>query len=142
MKSHMQMFLLFSRSNQPCNQPGLRNIASLISYLIARFMGPAWGHLRTTGPRWAPGGPHEPCYLGEHQFTDGSNVTLSSLCWHSDLIDFWKKNHYDFPIRPARHTHNASYYDCGVYLTEMLPEKLDTGSIKRKKLPQRVVFEN
>ena len=32
--------------------------------LIARFMGPTWGSSWPTGPRWAPGGPHEPCYLG------------------------------------------------------------------------------
>ena len=35
--------------------------------LITRFMGPTWGppgaHLWPTGPRWAPCGPREPCYL-------------------------------------------------------------------------------
>ena len=36
----------------------------LTTALIARFTGPAWGHLGTTGPRWAPCWPHEPCYLG------------------------------------------------------------------------------
>ena len=32
--------------------------------LIARFMGPTWAHLGSTGPRWAPCWPHEFCYLG------------------------------------------------------------------------------
>ena len=31
---------------------------------MARFMGPTWGHLGPTGPRWAPWWPHELCYLG------------------------------------------------------------------------------
>ena len=31
--------------------------------LIARFMGPTWGHLGPTVPRWAPCWLHEPCYL-------------------------------------------------------------------------------
>ena len=33
-----------------------------VSSLIARFMGPTWAHLGSTGPRWAPCWPHEPCY--------------------------------------------------------------------------------
>ena len=33
-------------------------------FLIARFMGPTWGHLGPTGPRWDPCWLHEPCYLG------------------------------------------------------------------------------
>ena len=32
--------------------------------LITRFIGPTWGHLGPTGPRWAPCWPHELCYLG------------------------------------------------------------------------------
>ena len=31
---------------------------------IAKFMGPNGAHLGLTGPRWAPWGPHEPCYQG------------------------------------------------------------------------------
>ena len=37
--------------------------------LIARFMGPTWVHLGSTGPRWAPCWLHEPCYLWILQFT-------------------------------------------------------------------------
>ena len=33
--------------------------------LKARFMGPTWGHLGPTGPRWAPCWPHEIYYLGK-----------------------------------------------------------------------------
>ena len=37
---------------------------SHIYALIARFMGPTWGHLGPVGPRWAPCWSHELCYLG------------------------------------------------------------------------------
>ena len=35
--------------------------------LIAWFMGQHGAHLGPVGPRWTPGGPHEPCYLGIHR---------------------------------------------------------------------------
>ena len=41
-----------------------RWLATSSHTLIARFMGPTWGHLGPTGPRWAPCWPHELCYLG------------------------------------------------------------------------------
>ena len=44
--------------------------------LITRFMGPTWGHLGPTGPRWAPCWPCELCYLGWF----GQASTWGHLC--------------------------------------------------------------
>ena len=33
---------------------GLWNVCTSVDTLIARFMGPTWGHLGLTGPRWVP----------------------------------------------------------------------------------------
>ena len=46
--------------------------------LIARFMGPTWGPSGPTWPRWAPGGPHELCYLSRQ--ADGGHFVLASMC--------------------------------------------------------------
>ena len=53
-------------------------------------MGPTWGHLGPTGPRWAPCWPHEPCYPGWYwlslfgiswvQQDKGEQVLLLEIC--------------------------------------------------------------
>ena len=42
--------------------------------LISRFMRPTW----PTGPGWAPGRPHELCYLGPQE--NGCHFVLASMC--------------------------------------------------------------
>ena len=58
-------------------------------------MGPTWGHLGPTGPRWAPCWPHEPCYQGI------LGVYFSFLCIkhttgniYTSKHDHWLKNHH------------------------------------------------
>ena len=46
--------------------------------LIARFMRPTWAHLGPAGPGWAPGKPHELCYLGRQE--NGGHFVLASMC--------------------------------------------------------------
>ena len=61
---------------------------------IARFMGPTWGHLGPTGPRWAPCWPHEPCYLG-YGFTSKSHYEAkSNLNLYNRNAYTWKDSLY------------------------------------------------
>ena len=61
--------------------------------LIARFMGPTWGPLGPTGPRWAPCWPHEPCYLGVHvnktlpKCTDTGVISIFNLS--NKIMDYY-----------------------------------------------------
>ena len=55
--------------------------------LIARFMGPTWGHLGPTGPRWAPCWPHELCYLGDY-----SGLWLNETKWYTYAWVNWVIN--------------------------------------------------
>ena len=50
-----------------------------IATLIARFMGPTWAHLGSTGPRWAPCWPHEPCYLGNYILIQNKNSDFCGI---------------------------------------------------------------
>ena len=55
-----------------------------------RYQGP-WGqhgaHLGPTGPRWAPCGPREPCYLGSHILVEVFRWTISQrFHWQYDSI--------------------------------------------------------
>ena len=59
--------------------------------LIARFMGPTWGHLGPTGPRWAPCWPHELCYLGKCTPILESIINLTAIfSWlHLQADIYW-----------------------------------------------------
>ena len=45
--------------------------------LLARFLGPHVAYLGPTGPRWAPCGPREPCYLVSTKFMHLQNSMTS-----------------------------------------------------------------
>ena len=53
---------------------------------IARFIGPSWGHLGPTGPRWAPCWPHELCYLGSFSSERAHNVGSMAVMLRFNLF--------------------------------------------------------
>ena len=59
--------------------------------LIPRFMGPTWGQLEPTGPKWAPCWPHELCYLG--LLYDGQVNVISSV-YNNHFLDVSKDQQY------------------------------------------------
>ena len=48
---YIYIFVCFTAFSRPC--------MIFVSSLIAKFMGPTWGHVGPVGPRWAPGRPYE-----------------------------------------------------------------------------------
>ena len=74
---------------------------SLITSLIARFMGPTWAHLGPTGPRWAPCWPHDLCYLGcycQIYLTLKCIYELSVLFYSNDADVKYCSNVYDVSV--------------------------------------------
>ena len=79
-------YKLFHRLLDAAGVPERPQIGGWNSSLIARFMGPTWGHLGPTEPMWAPCWPHELCSLACFHVQIKLNLNSTNLHICNDCI--------------------------------------------------------
>ena len=95
----------------------------ILCTLMTRFMGPTWGPLRPTGPRWPPCWSHGLGYLGYLSRVMSRNEYIDQLRWNHAL---WLSRFHTtylsilFFMRITSHQYEIDGTNKGSYLWEFL----------------------